>query len=70
MVDEDRTAARKANAKYETKRGKVIMRVQLSLSDDNKEWERIRNDLVQRYGSAKQGIYEIYKIAKEKGEFS
>lgn len=56
------TPAEKAKAKYEAeKRGRVIMRVQLSSSDDEAAWEKIRDGLVAKYGSAKDGIYALAK---------
>lgn len=56
------TPEQRAKAKYEAeKRGRVIMRVQLSSSDDEAAWEKIRAGLVERYGSAKDGIYQLAK---------
>lgn len=56
------TPEQKAKKKYEAeKRGKVILRVQLSSTDDPVVWEKIRDGLVERYGSAKDGIYELAK---------
>lgn len=54
------TPAEKAKRKYEAeKRGKVVLRVQLSSTDDAVQWEKIRDGLVERYGSAKDGIYQL-----------
>lgn len=51
--------------KYEkTGRGKVIMRVQLSKSDNAQVWEDIKAGLVEKYGSAKEGIYQLAKKDK------
>ena len=56
------TAQQRARKKYEKeKRGKVVLRVQLSSSDNKDEWERIKQNLVEKYGTAKQGIYELAK---------
>lgn len=56
------TPAEKAKRKYEAeKRGKVVLRVQLSSTDDAVQWERIRDGLVAKYGSAKDGIYALAK---------
>lgn len=56
------TAQQRARKKYEKeKRGKVVLRVQLSSSDNKDEWERIKQNLVKKYGTAKQGIYELAK---------
>lgn len=52
----------RARAKYEKeRRGKVVMRVQLSANDDAEEWEKIRKNMVKKYGSAKDAIYELAK---------
>lgn len=60
------TAQKKAQKKYEkTKRGELILKINLSSSDDSEEWEKIKNWLVKKGdGTAKQGLY---KLAKENG---
>jgi hypothetical protein len=70
MTDSDKSPQQRAHKKYEQeKRGKVVMRVQLSASDDSDEWEQIKQDFVNRYGSAKQAVYELHAKAKKDGEF-
>lgn len=70
MKDDIKTSAQSAKSKYEVeKRGKVVMRVQLSTSDNSDEWEQIKQDFVNKYGSAKQAIYELHAKAKKDGEF-
>ncbi len=70
-MNETKTPTQKAKLKYEKeKRGKVVLRVQLSASDDQEEWERIKNDLVDVFGTAKNGVYELHKNAKKRGVFS
>jgi translation initiation factor 1 (eIF-1/SUI1) len=70
MTSKNPTAQQRANIKYETeKRGKVVMRVQLTPSDDNAHWEQIKKDFVKKYGSAKQAIHELHAKAKKEGEF-
>lgn len=70
MTDKQPTSQQRAHTKYEKeKRGKVVMRVQLTPSDDSDHWEQIKTDLVNRYGSAKQAIYELHAKAKKDGEF-
>jgi len=59
------TAQQKAHKKYEAeKRGPVVLRVQMSASDDPVEWEKIKQWLITQGGSAKQGIYKLAKKNK------
>ena len=59
------TPAQRARAKYEKeRRGKVVFRVQLALSDNEAEWLQLKNALVKKYGSAKQGVYMLAKKDK------
>jgi translation initiation factor 2 alpha subunit (eIF-2alpha) len=61
----DKTPLAKAQAKYEKeKRGKVVVKVALSSSDDPAEWQAIADGLKDKYGTVKNAIREI---AKEKG---
>lgn len=60
MSKNDQTPLQKAKAKYEReRRGKTILKVVQSPSDDLELWERIKRGLVEKYGSAKQGILEL-----------
>jgi hypothetical protein len=57
--------------KYEKEsRGKVLMRVQLVPTDDAKEWETIKKTITAKFGSAKNGIFELYLYALNSGIFS
>lgn len=70
MKDSDKSPQQRAHIKYEKeKRGKVVMRVQLTPNDDSEHWGQLKNDLVKKYGSAKQAIYELHAKAKKDGEF-
>ena len=70
MKNSEKSPQQRAHTKYEKeKRGKVVMRVQLTPSDDSEHWEQIKTDLVNRYGSAKQAIHELHAKAKKDGEF-
>lgn len=61
----NKNSANNRRTKYEkTGRGKVIMRVQLSKSDDVQMWEDIKKGLVEKYGSAKEGIFQLAKKDK------
>ena len=56
------SAQQRARRKYERKRrGKEVLRVMLSASDDPKVWEQIKKNLTKKYGSAKRGILEMAK---------
>ena len=70
MKENEKTPQQLAHIKYEKeKRGKVVMRVQLTPSDDAEHWEQIKNDFVAKYGSTKQAIFELHTKAKENGDF-
>ena len=56
--------------KYNGKRGKTILRVQMTPSDEVKEWELLKKDLTDKSGDAKKGIYELHAWAKKNGYFS
>lgn len=59
------TAQQRANKKYNaTKRGEVVMRVQLTPSDDTAEWELIKAWLVKEGGNVKAGLYKLAKRNK------
>ena len=59
-----------ARRKYEAeKRGKVMMRVQLSIGDSEEEWEAIKKDFIGKYKSTKEAIKQLHKKAKEDGLF-
>lgn len=64
-ADDDLTPDRRKRRKYEReKRGPVVMRVQLSGSEGEEaqtQWKQIRDGLKAKYGSAKQGIFELAK---------
>lgn len=61
----DKTTRAKARAKYEKeKRGKVVVKIALSSSDDPAEWQAITSGLKDKYSTVKNAIREI---AKEKG---
>lgn len=66
--DDGLTPEKKKRRKYELeKRGKVMIRVQLSGSDgdaEEEQWAKIRDGLRSKYGSAKQGIFELAKRDK------
>jgi hypothetical protein len=71
MTVKDPSPQQRAHAKYEQeKRGKVVMRVQLTPNDDSEHWAQIKDDLVSKYGSAKKAIYELHAKAKKAGEFN
>ncbi|MFT7009510.1 MAG: hypothetical protein ACJAXJ_004059 [Colwellia sp.] len=70
MKNDKKSPQQRAHNKYEQeKRGKVVMRVQLTSNDDSEHWEQIKDDLVAKYGSAKQAIYELHAKAKKDGVF-
>jgi hypothetical protein len=70
MTDKKPSPQQRAHTKYEQeKRGKVVMRVQLTSNDDSEHWELIKNDLVKKYGSAKHAIHELHAKAKKEGVF-
>jgi translation initiation factor 2 alpha subunit (eIF-2alpha) len=61
----EKTALKKAQAKYENeRRGKVVVKVALSTTDDADEWQAITDGLKEKYGTVKNAIREM---AKEKG---
>ena len=58
------TPLQESRQNYEkNKRGKVVMRVQLTPSDNEEEWIKIKEWLVSNYGESKKGIYELAKKA-------
>jgi hypothetical protein len=60
-----------SKAKYEQEsRGKVLMRVQLTPTDDIKEWETVKKSITAKFGTAKKGILELYLFALKSGVFS
>jgi hypothetical protein len=65
------TSTQKSKAKYEDEgRGKVLMRVQLSKSDNTEDWETAKKEITNKFGSAKEGIFALYMLAKNSGVFS
>lgn len=51
-----------ARRKYEsTGRGKTIIKVNLTSSDDAKEWDHLKESLTENYGSVKAGILAMYR---------
>lgn len=60
-----------AKAKYEKEsRGKVLLRVQLTKTDNIKDWEALKKDITTKFGTAKEGIFELYLLAQKSGVFS
>lgn len=51
-----------ARRKYEnTGRGKTIIKVNLTASDDATEWGKLKESLTENYGSVKAGILAMYR---------
>lgn len=58
-------------AKYEkTGRGKTLLRVQLTKTDDTNKWETLKSDITSQFGTAKEGIFALYTLAQQAGVFS
>lgn len=56
------------HVKYNEKR-KPLFRVELVPSDNLELWKQVKTDLVEKSGSAKAGILEMYQKAKKDGYF-
>jgi hypothetical protein len=71
MNDKNQTIFSSARDKYEKEsRGKVLMRVQLTKNDNTEDWETVKSDITTKFGSAKEGIFALYMLAKNSGVFS
>ena len=58
----DTDSKTKARRRYEsTGRGKTIIKVNLTASDDSAEWDELKESLTAEHGSVKAGIMATYK---------
>jgi hypothetical protein len=61
-----------SNVKYNKEKREPLFRVEISSADTAEEAEKMRRmkaDLIDKSGTAKQGVVDMYKFAKENGYF-
>jgi hypothetical protein len=60
------------DVKYNTQGREALFRVEITTADSPESAEEMRQmktDLVDKSGTAKQGVFDMYKFAKENGYF-